>query len=88
MSNNRGSQMNKSIDISNAVLTPNLIHPNFYKTTHYTSRCNYSSKSLQRSKPLTEHEKEQRKQWEKRQIVILSQIQSNAVLAGNKHEKN
>lgn len=77
---NHSNLQNVQPEISNAVLTPDLIHPNFYKVINYASRCNYSSKSSQKSRPLTEHEKKQRKQWQKRQIAILLMIESNAVL--------
>ena len=67
-------------DLSNAVLTPDMNHPNFFrkKTVHTVNVRRLNSKTIY--EPLTIFEIEQRKKWAARQINILANMRSNAVL--------
>ena len=67
-------------DISTAVLTPDLNHPNFFrkKTVHTSNARRLNSITVY--EPLTTFEIEQRKKWAKRQISIIASMRSTAVL--------
>ena len=67
-------------DISTAVLTPHLNHPNFFrKKTVHTSNVRRNN-SIAVYEPLTTFEIEQRKKWAARQITIIASMRSTAVL--------
>lgn len=67
-------------DISTAVLTPDLNHPNFFrKKMVHTSNVRRIN-SIAVYEPLTKFEIEQRKKWAARQISIIASMRSTAVL--------
>lgn len=67
-------------NLSNAVLSPDMNHPNFFKkkTVHTANIRRLNSKTVY--EPLTIFEIEQRKKWAARQINILANMRSTAVL--------
>lgn len=69
-----------SNQISNAVLTPEQNHPNFFnkKTIHTVNIRRLNSKI--QPLPLTEKEIQQRQQWIIRQMANLPKLPSTAVL--------
>lgn len=70
-------------DISNAVLTPHLNHPNFSGGSDYCKRCNYAHKKRKEPlvpRPLSDYERKFRQRWSNQQVVILKNMPSNAVL--------
>ena len=72
--------LNKSFK-SNAVLTPELIHPNFFKMkkthlhTSFKRQANFKN-----SVALTANDIEHRKRWAILQVSMIANIPSNAVL--------
>lgn len=68
-------------ELSSAVLTPELIHPNYYhlKKTHSHST-NKSRSKARKSIPLRKTEIQQRYRWCTYQLSILANIRSTAVL--------
>jgi hypothetical protein len=70
-------------EISTAVLTPHLNHPNFSGGSDYCKRCNYAHKKERNhwyhGHCLTMKEKF-RQRWSNQQVVILKNMPSNAVL--------
>lgn len=77
----KGASDNKTVDwvdTLNAVLTPHLIHPNFFKSSGVCSRQGGS----QDFGPISKKVKIQRKSWCERQLNQLQFNQSNAVLGG------
>lgn len=67
--------------VSNAVLTPEQIHPNFFKMkkTHSHTKMNRKS-SHSHLVPLSIEDIEQRKSWSIRQISVIANIPSTAIL--------
>lgn len=73
----------QSNNLSNAVLTPHLNHPNLKRGSDYCGRCIYSHTKKRFNpvvKPLSDIEKHYRKLWAKRQIQYIQNMPSNAVL--------
>lgn len=71
--------------LSNAVLTPEQIHPNFFKANKKlphicTNRKRKFTAQLSSLMPLSEYEIEHRKRWANRQFSMLANIPSTAVL--------
>lgn len=73
--------MNSKLEISNAVLTPHQIHPNFFKRKRTHSNVTFKRFSnFKHSVPLSSYDIEHRKRWAERQAFLLSNPQSTAVL--------
>lgn len=67
--------------VSNAVLTPHQIHPNFFKVVKYRQRVNpMIQPKFEDALPLSKREIEQRQKWIARQLLTLATNPSNAVL--------
>lgn len=67
--------------VSNAVLTPDQIHPNFFKMKKTHPHVQFKRQSnFKYSVPLSTYDIEHRKRWELRQISVIAHIPSNAVL--------
>jgi len=67
--------------LSNAVLTPEQIHPNFFKANKKLPHvCCKRTAQFNYLVPLSECEIEHRKRWAKIQIIRLANIPSNAVI--------
>ncbi len=66
------------VDTSNAVLTPHLIHPNFFKR----SMTRVHQGATQDFGPISDKVKDQRKSWCERQVEVVLNSVSNAVLGG------
>lgn len=67
--------------VSNAVLTPEQIHPNYFKMKKTHPHVNFKRKAdFNFLVPLRAYDVEQRKRWAARQQVILAHIPSTAVL--------
>lgn len=71
-----------SLKQSNAVLTPHLIHPNFF--TSSKMRMEAGRSTFEVAAPMDEREIEHVKQWCERQIEYIVASPSNAVLSGMK----
>lgn len=72
--------LNKSFK-SNAVLTPELIHPNFFKMKKTHPHTSFKRQAnFKNSVALTESDIEHRKRWANRQLSKLMYIPSTAVL--------
>ena len=70
------------IVVSNAVLTPELIHPRYFskrKSIPHIFR-ESSSKVAEKAMPLTAKEIEFRQAWENRQKIFIQHMPSTAVL--------
>lgn len=65
---------------SNAVLTPHLIHKNFFKSSKFLHCCVYTS--IVKPVPVSDEVKFQRKVWCLNQAKVLASIPSNAILVG------
>lgn len=65
---------------SNAVLTPHLIHPNFFKNKTIPHVTAYRSELG--IEPVCERVKKERIEWCLKQVEILKMNPSNAVLVG------
>ena len=73
-------------EISNAVLTPEYIHPNFFKMKKTHPHVSFKRKTnLKHSVPLSSYDIEHRKRWALRQITVISNIPSTAILT-TKHQ--
>jgi hypothetical protein len=67
--------------LSNAVLTPEQIHPNFFKANKKLPHvCCKRTAQFNYLVPLSECEIEHRKRWANRQFSMLANIPSTAVL--------
>lgn len=67
--------------VSNAVLTPNQIHPNFFKMKKTHPHVQFKRQSnFKHSVPLSNYDVEYRKRWSTRQLAVLANIPSTAVL--------
>ncbi|HEM7785372.1 TPA: hypothetical protein U2L20_001736 [Acinetobacter baumannii] len=70
-------------EISTAVLTPHLNHPNFSGGSDYCKRCNYAHKKRKVplvARPLSDYERKFRQRWALKQVAIILNMPSNAVL--------
>ena len=68
-------------EISNAVLTPEYIHPNFFKMKKTHPHVSFKRKTkLKHSVPLSIYDIEHRKRWALRQKTMLLNIPSTAIL--------
>lgn len=70
-------------DIYTAVLTPHLNHPNFSSDSDYCKRCNYAHKKRKEPlvpRPLSDYERKFRQRWALKQVAIILNMPSNAVL--------
>jgi hypothetical protein len=65
---------------SNAVLTPELIHPNFFKMKQKHSHVNSLKRKGMKSKPVTGFEIAYRQRWASNQSTVMAQLPSTAVL--------
>lgn len=63
---------------SNAVLTPHLIHPNYFKRKALAHVTAYRSEFD--VDPVSERVRNERKEWCLKQVALLENIPSNAVL--------
>lgn len=69
------------IEISNAILTPEYIHPNFFKMKKTHPHVSFKRKTkLKHSVPLSIYDIEHRKRWVLRQKTMLLNIPSTAIL--------
>lgn len=71
-----------AVSISNAVLTPEQIHPKFLqskKSITHVART-FPSQCAEKAMPLTTQEIEFRKKWAQRQITLIQNMPSTAVL--------
>jgi len=67
--------------VSNAVLTPDQIHPNFFKMKKTHPHVQFKRQSnFKHSVPLSTYDVEHRKRWSIRQLAVLANIPSTAVL--------
>ncbi|MDA3550913.1 hypothetical protein MKL37_10845 [Acinetobacter sp. AOR11_HL] len=70
-------------DIYTAILTPHLNHPNFSSGSDYCKRCNYAHKKRKEPlvpRPLSDYERKFRQRWAVKQVAIILNMPSNAVL--------
>lgn len=65
---------------SNAVLTPELIHPNFFKLKQKHSHVNSLKRKGIKSKPVSSFETALRLRWASNQSTVMAQMPSTAVL--------
>lgn len=78
-SNLQNAQVKTSL--SNAVLTPEQIHPNFFKMKKTHPHVNFKRISnFKHSVPLSSYDIEHRKRWAIRQVFVLANTPSTAVL--------
>lgn len=67
--------------VSNAVLTPDLIHPNFFKMKKTHPHVQFKRQSnFKPSVPLSNYDVEYRKRWAIRQLDVLANMPSTAIL--------
>ena len=67
--------------VSNAVLTPDQIHPNFFKMKKTHPHVQFKRQSnFKHSIPLSSYDIEHRKRWAIRQVFVLANISRTAVL--------
>lgn len=65
---------------SNAVLTPELIHPNFFRMTKKLPHTTHSKRNPKQPKPLSSFENSLRQRWVLNQSTVMALLPSNAVL--------
>ncbi|RLL33764.1 hypothetical protein D9K80_12690 [Acinetobacter cumulans] len=67
--------------VSNAVLTPDQIHPNFFKMKKTHPHVQFKRQSnFKYSVPLSTYDVEHRKRWALRQMSVIANMPSTAVL--------
>ena len=67
--------------VSNAVLTPDQIHPNFFKMKKISCHINRKrTPTFENMESLSTYEIEHRKRWAIRQVFVLANTPSTAVL--------
>ncbi len=67
--------------VSNAVLTPDQIHPNFFKMKKTHPHVQFKRQSnFKYSVPLSTYDIEHRKRWALRQMSVIANMPSTAVL--------
>lgn len=67
--------------LSNAVLTPDQIHPNFFKMKKTHPHVQFKRQSnFKHSVPLSTYDVEHRKRWSIRQLSVIANLPSTAVL--------
>lgn len=67
--------------VSNAVLTPEQIHPNFFKMKKISCHINRKrTPTFENMESLSTYEIEHRKRWVIRQVFVLANTPSTAVL--------
>ena len=67
--------------VSNAVLTPDQIHPNFFKMKKTHPHVQFKRQSnFKYSVPLSTYDIEHRKRWVLRQMSVIANMPSTAVL--------
>ncbi|RLL46392.1 hypothetical protein D9K79_08040 [Acinetobacter cumulans] len=67
--------------VSNAVLTPEQIHPNFFKMKKTHPYVQFKRQSnFKYSVPLSTYDVEHRKRWALRQMSVIANMPSTAVL--------
>ena len=67
--------------LSNAVLTPDQIHPNFFKMKKTHPHVQFKRQSnFKHSVPLSSYDVEHRKRWANLQLSVIANLPSTAVL--------
>ena len=82
MQHNSNLQIEKSEIQSSAVLTPELIHPNFFKINKTCSQAGFKKKYDVPQARLSDFERSYRKRWAERQLSYIEHMPSTAVLGG------